>query len=78
MSSVYAGVGHVVTVSTNVRHSCEHCEFRIGPSEHNDGLKDSVNHYITKHGYRLLHVGTQTDRDDEGNPWHLTVAVLGN
>ena len=29
-------------------------------------------------GYKLLHVGTETSRDRDGNPsWHSTVAVLG-
>ena len=34
-------------------------------------------HLIERHGLTLLHLGQETDRDDEGRPWHNTVAVLG-
>ena len=37
---------------------------------------ESINHYISAHGYKLLHVGQQTSRDSMGNPWQLTVALL--
>jgi hypothetical protein len=39
---------------------------------------DKVNEYLMD-GYRLLHIGTETDPDSvrEGKPAHNTVAVLG-
>ncbi len=40
-------------------------------------LAESINHYIEMHGYKLLHVGTETIHDDQGEPWHTTVSVLG-
>jgi hypothetical protein len=43
-----------------------------------DDLSDRINHFIEAHGYRLLHVGTETSHDSNGNPWHSTVAVLGH
>jgi hypothetical protein len=35
-----------------------------------------IQHYL-EHGYKLLHVGQETSYDDDGKPWHSTVAVVG-
>lgn len=69
----YEGVQHVVHISTNIGTGCEHCNEQIGL----DRLAESINHYIEQHGYKLLHVGTETSHDTNGNPWHSTAAVLG-
>ena len=66
-------VDHVVYVSTNIGTGCEHCRTSIG-LEH---FAESINHYIEQHGYKLLHVGTETSHDNDGKPWHISVAVLG-
>ena len=63
-------------LSTNIGRSCEHCGTMVGSNDDGD-LSDSINHYISEHGYELLHVGTQTSRGDEGL-WHHTVAVLSH
>jgi hypothetical protein len=74
----YAGIVHVVYLSTNAGGSCEHCGQRIGFSTLGDtDLATSINHFIEQHGYRLLHVGAETNPDNEGKPHHSTVAVLG-
>jgi len=39
-------------------------------------LGNRIQHYLD-HGYKLLHVGSETSHDDEGKPWHSTVAVVG-
>ena len=52
--------------------SGKHCSSQVGW----ENLAESINHYITEHGYRLLHVGQQTEPASEGL-WHSTVAVLG-
>jgi hypothetical protein len=67
-------VKHTVEVSSNVATGCAHCDQLID----NGSVDDGINHYIQEHGYRLLHVGMQTSRDYDGNPWHSTVAVLGH
>ena len=67
-----AEVHHVVHVSTDIERRCEFCSEPIG----GDRFPDSINHYIREHGYRLLHVGTET-ADTDGGLWHSTVAVLG-
>jgi hypothetical protein len=79
MKQLYEGVQHVVHISTNISASCEHCSKSVGgyPGDGEHSLAESINHYIEKHGYKLLHVGTETSRDLDGNSWHSTVAVLG-
>jgi hypothetical protein len=64
-------------LSSNVGRGCEHCGHSIGALSQGD-VADSVNHYIQEHGYRLLHVGTETTHDSNGKPWHTTVVILGH
>ncbi len=71
--TTYKGIKHVVDLSTNIMKPCEHCSTSVG----SDKLAESINHYIEKHGYKLLHAGTETIHDMNGNPWHTTVALLG-
>jgi hypothetical protein len=72
VSDTISDIQSVVQISTNVSEGCKHCYHPIG-SEH---FAESINHYITEHGYRVLHVGQQTEHAPEG-PWHSMVAVLG-
>jgi hypothetical protein len=65
-------IKHVVRVSTITETGCEHCTAFFGM----DDFPKAVNHYIEKHGYALIHVGTETTNDSEGRPWHSTVALL--
>lgn len=69
----YESVNHVVHISTDEGKGCKHCDFSIGT----DNFSESINHYISDHGYKLLHVGQETSRDNRGNPFQLTVAVVG-
>lgn len=73
MQNIYEGIEHIVHISTNIGKSCEHCSEWVGA----DRFAESVNHYLEKHGYKLLHVGSECDLDEEGKPCHHTVAVLG-
>jgi hypothetical protein len=62
-----------VTVSTAVlTGGCSLCHEKWKDWE---SLEERVNHYL-KHGYKLLHVGQETSRANEGL-YHATVAVLG-
>lgn len=72
MVSQYEGIKEVVHVSTDVFMGCRYCDERVGGD-----IAPSINHYINAHGFKLLHVGTETSHSDEGKPWHSTVAVLG-
>lgn len=71
-TKTYYNVNHVVEISTDKMGGCEHCSTRIG-----EDFAGSINHYIDRHGYKLLHVGTVTSRNDRGEPWHSMVAVMG-
>jgi hypothetical protein len=62
---------NVVRISTDVITACERCTHAIG----GDKFADSINHYINAHGYKLLHVGSETLHGSDGKPWHTTVAV---
>lgn len=76
--SIYDGIKHTVHLSTNIGKACEHCSESVGGASLDiPKLAESINHYIEKHGYRLLHVGTETTEDDRGNPHQTTVAVVG-
>jgi len=70
----YKGIKHVVHISTDVTKGCEHCSFLIG----GENFSESINHYIEQHGYKLLHVGTETIHNQtDGSSWHMTIAILG-
>jgi hypothetical protein len=62
----------VIYLNTNTLTSCQACNFSF-----NDwyDLGKQIQHYI-EHGYKVIHVGQETSRDNEGNPWQSTVAVL--
>ena len=63
----------IVHISTSVTTGCKLCGERIG----GDHFADSVNHYLQRHSYKLLHVGSETITSNDGKPCHATVAVLG-
>jgi hypothetical protein len=71
--NIYMDISHVVHISTDIEKSCEHCSFPLK----SDKFAESINHYIEQHGYRLLHVGTETVRDYEEKLCHISVAILG-
>ncbi len=71
-------VKRTTEVSSNIGRGCEHCSESIGLSSAGNSVTDGVNHYIEVHGYRLLHVGTQTAEDMNGKPHQTTVAILGH
>jgi hypothetical protein len=73
MSNQFVDFKHIVHISTNITTSCEHCSTPIA----SENLADNVNHYMDKHGYKLLHVGGENDQDNEGKSIQHTVAVLG-
>jgi hypothetical protein len=63
----------VARVSSNILEPCPVCRtFQIGGEE----FAASINHLI-QHDYRLLHVGQESARDDNGALVQHTIAVLG-
>jgi hypothetical protein len=72
MPSRYDNISHVIHITCGVDAACEHCDAWPAHARF-DG---TVNHYITTHGYRLLHIGSESSAraDQIGSS---TVAVLG-
>jgi len=68
----YAGIEHVEYLSTDLGRSCSQCSKFLSA----DNFQENVNHLIEKHGYKLLHVGSESSHSDAGI-WNATVAVLG-
>jgi hypothetical protein len=63
----------VYKVSSGVSQKCPACsEFLEG----RPFWERSVNH-VLGHGWRLLHVGSEAEHDNDGKTIHFTVAVLG-
>jgi hypothetical protein len=65
---------HLVHLSSNEPGPCEECDEWHWSLDYS--ATEHANHYITVHGYRVLHVGQETSRSDDGL-WHSTVFVLG-
>jgi len=76
--SVFPNAGvqifHTAYLSSNLGKGCDRCDYSLGFDK---DISDGINHYLTKHGYKLLHVGQEWSRDDDGKTIHHTVAVLG-
>ncbi len=63
---------NVVFLYSNSGENCRDCDYWIDSSNFEEG----INHYLSEHGYTLLHVGTETTTGSNGEPWHSTVAAL--
>jgi hypothetical protein len=61
-------------VSSDSLRTCDvsGCSFRT-----TEDVSEGINHYITSHGYSLLHVGQETTTGYDGKPHQTTIAVLG-
>lgn len=70
-------VKRTTEIASNLSRGCEHCDYSIGAIGESD-IAGSINHYIEAHGYRLLHVGSETNHGPDGKPWQHTVAILGH
>ena len=70
MPSRYDNVHHVVHVGSDVAGTCLQCDEVLRRFD------QSVNHYISAHHYRLLHVGSEA-AERPGDVYATTVAVLG-
>ena len=73
MPKIYDDIKETVLVSSDIIGPCEKC----GEKLHDGEVEKGINHYIQKHGFHLLHVGTETGENHGGKIYHATVAVLG-
>ncbi|GMT46668.1 MAG: hypothetical protein IEMM0007_0234 [bacterium] len=67
----YKGIENIMQITPESVQSCEAC------NERPNDFADAVNHYLNMHGYKLLHVGTQSSKTDHGEVVHDVIAVLG-
>jgi hypothetical protein len=70
--SIYDGIKHVVQVHKNIDTDCEHCSYKAD----NESFTESINHYISEHKYKLLHIGAET-LAFSGTTKYYSVAFLG-
>lgn len=70
-SSQYEGIKKIIRVVSNNQETCVECH--QPPRD----FETTVNHFIADHGYKVLHIGTETEFVNENTPCHSTVAVLG-
>ena len=65
----------IVSVSSNIGAGCPLCNsnFFLGLEK----FDESCNHLMQQHNLKCLHVGQETSYDNNGKPWHSTVAVFG-
>ena len=70
-----ATVEHIVKLSTDRSTACDECDYCVGRM--GSDIATDADHYITEHGYKILHVGQEKGLDNEGRPFQMTVIVLG-
>jgi hypothetical protein len=68
------GVSLLVRLSTELDNICKIAD--CGAAFERDVVA-GANHYISEHGFRVLHVGEETRVDDENRIRHSTAIVLG-
>jgi hypothetical protein len=64
-----------VTVESDTGRPCVECRELVGDHDGQTPISIGINHYLG-HGYRLLHVGSQTGHGDDG-PTSRIIAILG-
>lgn len=64
----------LIKVSSNEAFPCPLCE--RGVQLDGGDLRETAAH-LFQHGLKCVHVGQETTQDDDGKPWHSTVAVFG-
>ena len=71
----FTGLKHVIRVDSDDTPTCQLCADGL---QADSTVAEAINHYIEAHGYRLLHIGTETSIEYETAAlWHITVAFSG-
>lgn len=65
---------YLVQLRSNVGQSCRECGDGTGWE---GDIAAQANHYMIEHGYRVVHVGQETERASDGSLWHSTAIVIG-
>ena len=69
--NIYEGIKEVMQITPESITQCQPCLYLP------KNLADAINHYISYHGYRLLHVGSNAGLDKSGNMVSDIIALLG-
>lgn len=70
-------IKHIIHISSNDEPCCKICE--DGWSRKLHDFEYAINHYIEEHGYTLLYIGNETNKNkNTGEILDCTVAVLGS
>jgi hypothetical protein len=65
----------VVQLSSAWQKQCPICK-KIPLMTEDPDIGAQINHYL-EHGYTLIHVGQETTKNNNGELWQTSVAVLG-
>ncbi len=68
----YENITHVIQFDSDTVNNCKNCSY--SPKVEDD-LSDLINHYMKKHSYKLLHIGSEYRGSDRGT---RTVVFMGN
>jgi len=69
--NIYEGIKEVMQITSNTITQCKPCLYL------SKNLADAINNYISHHGYRLLHIGSDARLDKSGNMVSDIIALLG-
>ena len=69
--NIYKGIKEVMQITPDTISQCEPCRYL--PKD----LADAINHYISNHKYKLLHVGSQSRSDSPLDVNSDIIALLG-
>ena len=69
--NLYTGIKEVMQITPETISQCEPCRYLP------KNIADAINHYVSIHGYRLLHIGSNAGPDKSGNMVSDIIALLG-
>lgn len=61
-----------IRLCSDVSQTCPECNYLLKSED----LDKNIDHLINEHNFKLKHVGQETTRDDVGENWQMTVALL--
>ncbi|MDD2467916.1 MAG: hypothetical protein PHI97_28390 [Desulfobulbus sp.] len=67
-------ISHVFKLTSANGIKCDCCDSILNGL---DDFSGAINHLISNHSYKILHIGQQTEKTDMGETMQLTVAILG-
>lgn len=70
----FSEISNVTKITSASKIKCDCCNFILNGL---DDFSGAINHLISNHSYKLLHIGQETEKTDFGEVYQLTVAILG-